>query len=153
MDGLDNISAAIVESKKGNTLFSAHSIKQFMVRWYIRHHEQITAEEAVIKMTSLFEGSKEEHLHRLVRVKRLIRNQGREARYFYINGWRFVIEKSDITNCIGVTLVLTVELDKYGFQRKLPNRPKKSMPKRFRKKPNKKRNARGRYSKQRRLEL
>ena len=131
----DDIKPYLAECDNGYLLISRHAILQFIMRWQIRYHSEIL--DPVSKIVELFNKSEPENLQRGIRFKRLINNFGREAKYYYFDGWRFVAEKSAITTQLGIIVLMTIEIDKFGFQNSVKRKDSQPMPRRFKKKPQK----------------
>ena len=125
----------LVECKRGFVLISAHAIKQFTNRWPIRYNGE-PLQYPIGKIIEFFCQSKVENFEKFVRITRMLRNDGRPARYYYRSGWRFVVDDSAVANNLGIVLIITIEIDSFGFERRRRARvgPTK-LPRRFQKKP------------------
>ena len=125
----------LVECERGCVLISAHAIKQFTDRWPIRYNGE-PLQDPIEKIVELFCQSKIENLEKFVRMTRMLNNWDRPAKYYYRSGWRFVVDNSAAANNLGIVLIITIEIDSFGFERRRRARvgPTK-LPRRFQKKP------------------
>jgi hypothetical protein len=108
-------------------LVTDHALWRFTERWRKQFPDRLLKDPRE-KIENLLAEAVEERLDPVIRVKRLIANDFIPAQYFYTRGWRFIVSILE-----GIPVLLTIERDIFGFERRLPPWKPPKTPRRLRK--------------------